>query len=171
MSFRARLEAIPETVQEFELAWELRYAEGQQLLVRRSDQNTTAAGIYLLGYVAEMILKVAYFRFYKPETGDNISSRLFPTRARAEDQKIGIKDEHFHSLIFWLAMLLHERKIAGRPMRTKEIENNLRRRVERLYQNCYVGIRYRAVPATVQEGLDVLEDVTWLVKNHVSLWR
>ena len=171
MTLRERYALQPETLQEFELAWELRYAEGRQLIVGQSDQNTVATGIYLLGYVAEMILKVAYFRFYKPETGNMISSRLFPTRERAKNEGLVIDDEKFHSLAFWLTMLLYEREQERRPIRPKELELNLRRRIDRLYQNWWVDMRYRAAPATVQDGLDVLEDVTWLIKHHTHLWR
>lgn len=57
MSLRSRLESQPETIQEFELAAEERYYEGLELMV----SGRSGGGVYLMGYVGEMILKVAYF--------------------------------------------------------------------------------------------------------------
>ena len=55
MSLRIRLEAAPETVQDFELASEQKYWEGIELMTA----GHRAAGIYLAGYAVEMWLKAA----------------------------------------------------------------------------------------------------------------
>ena len=57
MAMRLRLQPLPETVQEFELAAEDRYWAGMELMTRGDG----ATGIYLMGYVAEMLLKNSYF--------------------------------------------------------------------------------------------------------------
>ncbi len=57
MSLVARL-SIDETVEEMMKAADARLAEGEALV----DGGYSDAGIYLLGYVAEMVLKTAYCR-------------------------------------------------------------------------------------------------------------
>ena len=55
MLLRRRIQSTPETVQDFELAAEQRFWDGMQLLV----SGHLFAGIYLLGYTAEILLKLA----------------------------------------------------------------------------------------------------------------
>ena len=63
------MQSTPETLAKFELAWEHRLAEGSLLL---NNEVTRAGGVYLLGYVGEMILKVAYFRFIGAASEDRL---------------------------------------------------------------------------------------------------
>ena len=57
MALRPRLQPTLETIQEFELAAEERYWAGLELMTR----GDALTGIYILGYVAEMLLKNSYF--------------------------------------------------------------------------------------------------------------
>ncbi|HWL94516.1 MAG TPA: hypothetical protein VNT79_13405 [Phycisphaerae bacterium] len=58
MPLRYRILSTPETVQDLVLASDQKYWEGIELLLA----GRRGAGIYLLGFAAEMILKAAVFR-------------------------------------------------------------------------------------------------------------
>lgn len=62
MPLRALYELhLPETIGGFETAAEERYWDGIEMLTSPGPHR--AAGIYLIGYAAEMLLKTASFRF------------------------------------------------------------------------------------------------------------
>ena len=72
MPTAATLFARPHTVGRFRLAAWGRYREANQLAIAAGLQNTPAlrhGAIYLFGYVAEMVLKAAYFRLRPPVNG------------------------------------------------------------------------------------------------------
>src|SRR5437867_10424866 len=75
---RRQLKATPETVDEFDLAAEERYWDGCQLVTGGHE----LAGIYLLGYVAELILKHACFRTDRARPGDPAASSAGRSRTR-----------------------------------------------------------------------------------------
>jgi hypothetical protein len=58
MPLRAILQHRPATIQEFQFAAEERYWDGLEFMVA----GRAGGGLYLLGYVAEMLLKCASFR-------------------------------------------------------------------------------------------------------------
>ena len=57
MTLRLRLQPLPETIQEFDLAAEERYWTGLDLMTR----GESTAGIYFMGYAAEMLAQKQLF--------------------------------------------------------------------------------------------------------------
>ena len=176
MSLRNRLSTIPETVQGFDLAASEKYLEGQQLIVAEN----AGAGIYLLGYAAEMTLKNAYFRFTGAGLVDEVEPRLAPARSAGRGSNSNnlfipglipaIRDESYHSLRFW-AMLLQETRVAqNQAWADSEFTLEFERCTERLYHYWWVEMRYRRDLATLNEALQVLSDVGWLRTHFVDLW-
>ncbi len=118
MPLRQRLETVPETVQEFDLAAREKYREGEVLLA----SGHRGAGVYLLGYSAEMLLKSAYFRFVKSQIGlrkvtSTITGPMLRNAAR-EGIRLHIRydPESYHSLLFWGLLLSAIRKDQADPL-------------------------------------------------------
>jgi hypothetical protein len=132
---RLLLEPNPETINELVLAAEERYWDAYELAV----QGRAFAAIYFAGFAAEMLLKVAGFRFDGALPGDPIQPRLGPAKTYGSIQFPTIPHESYHSLRFWRAFLEHKRIDAGRPLggallaervlppRTGELEQRLAR--------------------------------------------
>src|SRR3954467_176361 len=154
---RRQLETIPETVGDFDLAAEDRFWDGCQLLLLGHD----LAGIYLLGYCAEMILKHACFRTDRARPGDPAAGYFGPVRAWMNLHHPLVEREAYHSLLFWMLYLRGRRRPIGRPL-LDTLDWELVRRVRRLYQSWSVDLRYRAwyAPASVVRA--VYDDVLWL---------
>ena len=167
MSFRERLEAEPETVQEIEAAAELRYEEAILFL---KNEATRTIGVYVMGYAAEMLLKTAYFRFRDAASYDNVGDLLGAAKLSAKALEVVAVSENYHSLLFWTQLLLRTRSQDKRKL-PKYLETELHLRTERLYQNWWVEMRYHALTATEQEALLIRKDVEWLRKHYESLWR
>lgn len=120
--------ANPETLQDFELAAQDRYWEGLELLLAGRD----AGGVYLLGYTAEMLLKLASFRLESVKPTDTIKPRLAPVRNWMKQTCPGIDYEGFDSLVFWATYLRAKRRQQGRPL-DPLTESQLAQRTRRLY--------------------------------------
>ena len=58
MAYWERARKVKESIQVYEEAAEARYLEGLELIQR----GYSGGGVYLLGYVAEILLKAAFFR-------------------------------------------------------------------------------------------------------------
>ena len=161
MAMRLRLQPLPETVQEFELAAEDRYWAGMELMTRGDG----ATGIYLMGYVAEMLLKNSYFLL-------NIQTTpTFPVGSQLGQAKFAMaalipmyQFKGYHDLIFWAGLLTEKRRQEGRPL-ASNVELALTQHVQRLSDNWFVELRYRAAQATTTEINEVYEDVTW-IRSH-----
>ena len=167
MAFRDRLEQIEETVQELEFASEARCAEGVLLL---DEEATRKAGVYLLGYAAEMLFKTAYFRFAKARSFDPVAPLLDAAKAKAKVFNLAEDRENYHNLRFWTELLLETRSRNDRRL-PKTLEDELRGRAARLHENWWVEMRYRNLAFAKQEALFVLRDVEWVRNHHLSLWR
>ena len=76
MPLRSLLEPALETVNDLVLAAEERYWDAYELAV----QGRAFAAIYVAGFTAEMLLKVAGFRFDGAAPGDAIQPRLGPAK-------------------------------------------------------------------------------------------
>jgi hypothetical protein len=164
MPLRARLQP-EETLQDFELAWPQRYFEGLELMI----QGDTAAGIYLMGYAAEMLLKRAYFLLTGAAPTDLVGPRLGPARARAAALGVAVGHESYHSLLFWGLLLIEERRALGQPLPV-DLEVGLLACTGRLYQNSWVELRYRPDSADPAEAEEVREAVDWLREAADRLW-
>ncbi|MCK4342466.1 MAG: hypothetical protein KAY37_12170 [Phycisphaerae bacterium] len=164
MTLRRQTEKQEETLQEMELAAELRFGEGLQLLY----EGWRSGGVYLLGYVAEMLLKISYFRYRGANPSDLVS--LAPARTAGQVLIPGIAYESYHSLRFWAALLFETRRWQGRPL-PAEVADPFVQRTRRLYQTWWVEMRYRQDYADEWDVENVLSDVTWLRDHYALLWR
>ena len=171
MALRSRLSVLPETVQEFDLAIAERYSEGQRLIIAGS----ASGGVYLLGYVAEMLLKNAYFRFTGARLSDEVGPRLGPAKAAGRDRYgngliPNIDHEAYHSLRFWAMLLQAKRTEQEQSWANIDFTLEFERCTERLYNNWWVEMRYRRSLAKPEEALQALNDVGWLRTNQRTLW-
>lgn len=166
MPLRHDLESQPETLQEMELAAEDKYWEGLELMVT----GRGGGGIYLMGYVAEMLLKIAYFRFTDARPADHVPSRLGPARTAGNHLIPGIGHENYHSLRFWALLLFETRNRYHKPL-PSEVEALFVQRTRRLYQTWWVEMRYRRDQSLGWNVRSVYDDVTWLRDNYAVLWR
>ena len=166
MTLRRRLEAVPETVQEFDFAAAQKYREGVALMAT----GHSGAGIYLLGYSAEMLLKNAYFRYTGASAVDRIQPRLAPALAAGRLYIPGIPHESYHSLQFWALLLREVRRRQRHPL-TALVDASFTAWTRRLHQTAWIGMRYRQDQATVQEAQNARSDAAWLHRNYIELWR
>lgn len=157
MPLRHRLQADRETVQDLEIASEQRYWEGLELLV----SGYRGAGIYLLGYAAEMILKQVCFIVDGARPFDDVASRLAPVASWARRHLPGLGHEHYHSLRFWAAVLQVKRRLRGRPL-AAPLQARLMQRTNRVFGIWTVAMRYRPDQSLPREARAVYDDVTWL---------
>ncbi len=168
MPLRQRIAGQPETIQELELAAQERYLEALELLASGYPDGA----VNLLGYVAEMLLKEVYSLSTGARPGDLVGPRLGPARTAGQNlpRLRGVKHEHYHSLRFWALLIVETRRTCSRRL-PADTEARLHQRTRRLYQNWSIEMRYRRGLVTHREAQSVLEDVTWLLDNHVALWR
>lgn len=162
MALRLRLQPVTETIQEFELAAEERYWTGIELMTRGDG----ATGIYLMGYVAEMLLKNSYFLL------DLLTTPTFPVGSQLALAKNAAKNNflpqypftNYHDLVFWATLLTEKRRQEGRPL-LPSVELALTQHVQRVSDNWFVEMRYRTAQATITEINEVYEGVTW-IRSH-----
>ena len=103
MTLRLRLQPLPETIQEFDLAAEERYWTGLDLMTR----GESTAGIYFMGYAAEMLLKNSYFLLDKSTTpAFPVGTQLGLAKLAAATFLPGRPFKNYHDLLFWSELLL-----------------------------------------------------------------
>lgn len=166
MTLRRRLEAVPETVQEFDFASAQKHREGVALIAA----GHPGGGIYLLGYSAEMLLKNAYFRFTGASVVDRVQPRLAPALAAGRLYIPAIPHESYHSLQFWALLLREVRRRQRRPL-PPLVDAPFTARTRRLHQTAWIGMRYRQDQATAQEAQNAQSDAAWLHLHYTELWR
>lgn len=164
MPLRHRIQSEPETVQDLVLASNEKYWEGIELLTA----GRQGAGIYLLGYSAEMTLKSACFQVDGATPGEFVGPRLGPIRSWAKKHLPGIPHESYHSLWFWLQVLRRKRKLLGLPL-PDLFGARITQRVHRMYGIWIVAMRYKPDQALFTEGESMYHDVTWIRDRQVSL--
>lgn len=164
MALRPRLQPILETVQEFELAAEERYWAGLELMTR----GDALTGIYILGYVAEMLLKNSYFLL-------SVATRpTFPVGSQLAQDKLAMsilvpqyKFKSYHDLTYWAIVLAEKRRNENRPL-PLSLETELMAHVQRLSENWFVELRYRAGQALPTEIAETYESVTWIRTHYLD---
>jgi hypothetical protein len=164
MPLRHRLLANPESVQDMIVASEARYWEGVELFV----SGSSAGGIYLMGYVAEMILKTGTVLLDGARPTDLIGPRLPPTRVWAKKHLPGLVDENYHSVWFWTHVLRQKRRIANKPF-PAPIDSALVQRMRRLHGIWLVSMRYQPDRSLPMEARSVYDDATWLRDHRGAL--
>jgi len=163
---RNRLERIDETLQEFDAAARQRHLEGLELMLAGSF----GAGIYLMGYAAEMLLKIACFRIDGAGPADPIEPCLVQARQWKKKYFPNVDFENYHSLWCWCQLLLQKRVRKGRAL-SDPIASKLVSFVQELYATWWIEMRYRSDQALAVEAQTVYNDVTWIFDNHLLLWR
>ena len=166
MTLRRRLEKVPETVQEFDLAAAQKYREGTALIAA----GYPGAGIYLLSYSAEMLLKNAYFRYTGASAVDRIQPRLALALVAGRVYNPAIPHEGYHSLQFWALLLREVRRRQRRPL-PPLVDASFTARTRRLHQTAWIGMRYRHDQATLREAQSAQSDAAWLQSHYTTLWR
>lgn len=171
-TLREQIESVAETVQEFEAAAEHFYQEGKFLVKKRHHY----AGIYLLGYAAEMWLKTAYFRLINLLSSDAVTPQL-PLAAQRGKNTLSppVADaEGYHNLLLWWRLVEHERSNAQNPFPrqpfTSKFALELQNVVFRLHANWWIQMRYRSPIGATKEAEQYLKDVEWIRENHDLLW-
>ncbi len=164
MPLRYRIESHPETVQDLELASREKFWEGVELLAA----GQLGGGIYLLGYTAEMTLKGACFRFDGALPGDLVGPRLGAARSWGKQFCPSVDPESYHSLWFWCHLLRRKRRRAGRPL-AQALDDQLLRRVRRVYGIWTVAMRYQPDQALEAEAESLYNDVGWIHERRIQL--
>ncbi len=165
MSFLSRLKlAEPfETWPRMELAAEQRYWDGLTLALANTGNENVS--IYLFGYVAEMLLKTAYFQVIQLPRSDNIVSSL------KEAQKNAFwLGGNLHNLRSWVNLLNEVRAFQGIPWHPV-MAASIERHVLIVESHWRESIRYTSFPATATELEEVFTSVDWLRANSEILWR
>jgi hypothetical protein len=149
-----------------ELAAEDRYWEGVELLIA----GRSGGGVYVLGYAAEIFLKIACFRLEPVRPTDLAGPFFGPARKWMEIHSPTVDREKYHSLLFWSTYLRDKRRWQGRPL-PMPVDWQLVRRARRLYRTWWVEMRYRQDRAQAIDARIVYDDVTWLRDHYHDLWR
>ncbi len=167
MALRDLNERTPETILEFQAAAEDRYWEAFALMT----EGYHAAGIYLAGYVAEILLKSAYFALI----GQPLTADVWPLLAPAWNVGCGYfpasfspNNRDYHNLDFWARLLRERRRRTGSAL-PWHLEQEYLHHTRRLHLTWWVEMRYRHAQATPQDAEDVLEAVSWLRKHYALL--
>jgi len=165
MAFRSRLAlAEPfETWPLMELAAEQRYWDGLNLAMGEKGCETGA--LYLLGYVAEMLLKTAYFRINSISPSDNIAPHL-----RTANQHSRWRGGNLHNLRSWFYLLDDVRTYRGNPW-SPVLVATVERHVLTVDAHWRESLRYTSVAANDAELEETFASVDWLLANYNVLWR
>jgi hypothetical protein len=155
-----------DTWSELEAAAHLRYFDGLQLATSERERLTGA--LYMLGYVAEILVKTAYYRFRRLGPTDDVAGELKGMSARARVLGFDWQGNR-HNLESLAALLVFERDAAGAPMDLVEA-TEFQSRVAAIGAHWSEMLRYKDIEAVQAELTEVFEDVEWLVTNHRQLW-
>ncbi len=126
-------------------------------------------GVYLSGYAAEMLLKVAYFRLVGKEPSDLIAVKEMNEAKAKANTLFGIGwKENLHDLSRWAELLIEERKFRNVPYRPA-FRRRLNVQVDSLRKNWREDLRYRVNRPRQDEVTKVVEVVNWLFANLADL--
>ena len=172
MGIRHRLGEGEATIQDMERAMESRYYEALHLIVS-PDEAHRWGGVYLLGYVGEMVLKVAYFKLKDCLPGDEAWTAL---RDHAPEEAVisGIietkRSFNFHNLQHLLELVLATRQDKGRVRFPSISGTDLSNAVSKLQENWWVGMRYFGGRPTIDDVKEAFEAASWLRTFYYELW-
>ena len=164
MPIRPLFSGQDESIGGFEAAAEDMYEAGFNLMASAQSGQ----GVYLMGYVAEMLLKSAYFRLRGFANQQVIT--MSDLRDAVQRHHMALPPEKYYDLELWAQLVLAERAMSN--LSDPIMENDLQTRATRLNTNWSVKMRYYALQGVVKQDLeDVLDDVVWMKSNHISFWR
>lgn len=166
LTLRRRVLAHPERLQDLELAAEAKLKEGRVLRSHGLDDGA----IYLLGFTAEMVLKFAFFRYNKEPLSREVRPLLRPARHRAGKLIPRVNDDRYHSILFWGMLLRKQRRLDGYRW-AETFDHGFVRAIRRIHQNWTIEMRYQSGNGTETEAKNVEDEVAWLFRNRLWLWR
>lgn len=171
MPFVQAVIARPHTVGRFRAAAWARFHEANRLAVDADlfeRDGLRHGAVYLFGYVAEMLLKAAYFRLRPAGANGTITfAHLQAARSRAIQLQLHWPG-NLHSLVGWRNLLARERLVMGAPFpQTFEIE--LFAQTTRLALLWSESMRYYHTKPTRVEIHDAHEAARWLLTRFSVL--
>ena len=143
-------------------AAEERFWDGFDLATGTAQRYTGA--VYILGYVVEMLLKVAFFRI--SGIPDNVDVKPYLNTAKTHSSWTG---RNYHDLQAWCNLLIVDRLHRGvqfDPVFAAE----LTRRVLLVGLHWREDLRYKHNQANDAEVSEVLENTDWVLSNRTLLW-
>lgn len=135
------------------------------LALATNGSGHEARAIYLLGYVAEMLLKTAYFRVTSVPTGQSIAPHLQGARTHAS-----WRGGNLHNLQSWVILLGDVRAIQSNPW-SAVTAATIERHILIINSHWRESLRYTSFAATNAELEEVFASVDWLRYNYSLLWR
>ena len=135
------------------------------LALATADAGHEAGAIYLLGYVAEMLLKTAYFRVTGVPSSQDIAPHLTAARRNAS-----WRGGNLHDLRSWFVLLNDARSFRGNPWGAA-VAATIERHVLIVVSHWRESSRYTSLTATDAELEEAFLSVDWLLDNHDVLWR
>lgn len=162
---------MPETVEEMQKAVRPRLVEGEALV----ELGLWDGGIYLLGYTAEMVLKIAYCRLDPTLPPTTVVKDVFGVAA---GQWRGLfrtspPRNYAHDVLFWEVVLSEQRRTQHKPLLAAASPRAaliLSRCVQIIGQHWDVEMRYQPPKASKQDALAVRLAVRWIYANQDTLW-
>jgi hypothetical protein len=146
-------------------AWE-RYWDGVTLATDAGVRSTGA--IYLLGYVAQVTLKSAYYRVRQVPATQDLSAELRGLRARAT--VLGVNWQgNWHNLDSLARLLVTERRVREQAM-DPMFEATFQGHVRVVSLNWTETLRYKDTRAESPEVEAVYDSTDWLLINYENLW-
>ncbi len=165
MSFLTRLSVAEpyETWSGMEQAATQRFWDA--LALATAEAGHEAGAVYLLGYVAEMLIKTAYFRFVGVPAGRDIAPALRIVRSHSL-----WTGRNLHDLRSWIDFLIDIRRLQGLPL-SPPTAGMVRIQVLKIEVHWRESLRYTSQAATLAELDETFTGVEWLRDNHALLWR
>ncbi len=155
-----------DTWPELKAAADVRFEDGLVLATDR-DPRTTGA-VYLLGYVAEMLIKVSYYQVRGVPAANDVSAELSAIRGRAA--ALGLTwTGNLHNIVNLATLLVLERMARGNPM-PHGLAAEFLSRVIALSMEWSEQLRYKSVTAGEREVREVFEHVDWIHRHYALLW-
>lgn len=153
-------------IQEYEQAMSDRLWDGMSLWATSRDPGA----VYMLGYVAEIAIKCAYFRVSGFTIVQPIGHpELRTAQARAQVLGVTAPREGYHSIRFWRDLLIEHRHAAGRPL-AAATERELIVAVNAVYDHWWIEMRYKRAYSSRTDLEQLAAAVDWIDKNYVALY-
>ena len=154
-----------DSIREFRAAARIRNEDAWQLALAQR----AAAAVYLWGYVAEMILKAAWFdlegrlRRDDPITfGDLRRAVDLATNAHQVSWPV---QGRYHAVSCWAQLLTKHRMVIGKPYPDPDFASEVERHSCRVYDRWRESMRYKQNRPYPSEVRAVSDSVEWLLSN------
>lgn len=139
-----------------------RYWDGLTLATEATG-NRSLGAIYLLGYVAEVYLKVAFYRASGFLPADSVNRKLI------ESHRAWTKKKNLHDLVALCQLVIDQRRLVGDPL-DPIFASQLVLNARALAAHWREFLRYRSEPAQETELREVSQSVEWLLAQRSQLW-